>query len=231
MIACSIIGYKNSGKTTFIVKLVEELKKLGKTVAVVKHAGHFDEPDGVDTARFKQVADMVLGLGMEETFVSWPKERSLLSLLPLVKADVLLVEGGKKLGYLPRIVLLRPDDGETDADELSRGLAIHTARREQADPAKLAKLILDKCFLLPGLGCGACGRKGCTLLARDILSGNGDIAECRVLSEDAVSIRIDGKTLAVNPFVGQFLAAGLKGMLGQLKGFTPGKIEITVKEE
>lgn len=228
MIACALIGYKNCGKTTLGVKIARELKALGNSVAVAKHAGHFDEPKASDTAQYKQVADLVLGLAQSETLVSWPGERSLLSLLPLVDADVLLVEGGKKLGYLPRIVVLGPDDGVLEAEELSRGLALATVRREEADPATLARLILDKGFLLPGLSCGACGRKGCTQLTRDIVCGNGSVEECVTASNEGVSVRVNGTELAVNPFVGRFLAAGLKGMLAELKGFGPGKIEITL---
>ncbi len=229
MIAVSIIGFKNSGKTTLGVKLVQELKKRGKSVAVVKHAGRFDEPKGADTAKYKAVADMVVGLSPGETLVSWPEERSLLSILPLLSSDVLLVEGGKKLGYLPRIVLLGENDGELEAEELSRGLALAVTNKKEADPAALADLILAKGFLLPGISCGACGRKGCTQLTRDIVAQKADLGECVTNNEASVSIKVNDSELAVNPFIARFLAAGLKAMLAELKGFGPGKVEITLE--
>ena len=36
----AISGYKNSGKTTLITKLIPELKQRGYRVAVIKHDGH-----------------------------------------------------------------------------------------------------------------------------------------------------------------------------------------------
>ncbi|MBU1247068.1 MAG: molybdopterin-guanine dinucleotide biosynthesis protein MobB [Proteobacteria bacterium] len=229
MIAVSLIGYKNSGKTTLGVSLARELKARGRSVSVVKHAGHFTEPEGADTAQYKAVADMVVGISEGETLVSWPKERPLLELLPLIKTDVLLVEGGKKLGYLPRIVILGEKDGELEAEELSRGLALAVVRKGTADPAALAGLILDKGFLLPGLSCGACERKGCTQLTREIVAGTASFEECVVTGGGTVTIKVDGAELAVNPFVARFMASGLRGMLSELKGFSPGTIEITLE--
>jgi len=36
----SFVGYSNSGKTTFLVKLISELKRRGYKVGVIKHDGH-----------------------------------------------------------------------------------------------------------------------------------------------------------------------------------------------
>lgn len=230
MIAASLIGYKNSGKTTLGVKIAEELKKRGLRVAVAKHAGHFDEPEGADTARYKQVADAVVGLSAGESFVSWPGERTLASLLPFLQADVLLVEGGKKLGWLPRIVLADADvDADDVAEKLDRGLALAVTSKEQADPAGLAALIVERGFVLPALSCGACGHKGCTELAREIVTGIATVDECVVRAEDSIRITVGGEPLALNPFVARFFRAALTGMLSELKGFGPGPVNITME--
>lgn len=48
-----IAGFSNTGKTTFITKLLPELEKLGP-VGVIKHIGHhgYSLPEGKDTTRF-----------------------------------------------------------------------------------------------------------------------------------------------------------------------------------
>lgn len=58
----SFVGYSNSGKTTFLVKTIEELKKRGYRIAVIKHDGHQFEIDheGTDTWQHRQAgADVV----------------------------------------------------------------------------------------------------------------------------------------------------------------------------
>lgn len=50
----SFVGYSGSGKTTFIVQVIEELKKRGLTLALIKHDAHeFDlDHEGKDTYKF-----------------------------------------------------------------------------------------------------------------------------------------------------------------------------------
>ena len=49
-----VIGWKNSGKTTLVVRLIEELTRRGLTVSAIKHAHHSFEIDheGRDSWRF-----------------------------------------------------------------------------------------------------------------------------------------------------------------------------------
>ncbi len=51
-----IVGYQNSGKTTFVEKLAEKLGQLGVKIGCLKHHGHGGEPDvfaeGKDSDRF-----------------------------------------------------------------------------------------------------------------------------------------------------------------------------------
>ncbi|MCF0142033.1 MAG: molybdopterin-guanine dinucleotide biosynthesis protein B, partial [Parasporobacterium sp.] len=58
----SFIGYSGSGKTTFIEKLVAELKSRGLKVAVIKHDAHefIIDKEGKDTYRYyENGADVV----------------------------------------------------------------------------------------------------------------------------------------------------------------------------
>ena len=64
-----VTGRSNSGKTTFIKKLIPELKKIGP-VGVIKHLGdhNYCLEDGKDTTQFFEAgADMTTGIDGEKT--------------------------------------------------------------------------------------------------------------------------------------------------------------------
>jgi molybdopterin-guanine dinucleotide biosynthesis protein B len=59
----SITGRSNSGKTTLILRIIEELRKQGYRASVIKHTFHHLEtdPEGKDSRRFRESgADTVL---------------------------------------------------------------------------------------------------------------------------------------------------------------------------
>ncbi|SMC52824.1 molybdopterin guanine dinucleotide biosynthesis accessory protein MobB [Desulfocicer vacuolatum DSM 3385] len=109
----SIISKKNSGKTTFLVKLIPELKKKGYTVGTLKHDVHgFDiDHEGKDTWKHKQA-------GSDVVVISCPWKVSLikdvakeLSIDELVEnffmdADIVITEGYKRADK-PKIELFR----------------------------------------------------------------------------------------------------------------------------
>lgn len=232
MRAVAVVGYKKSGKTTLALELAKELKKLGQSVTLVKHSHHgFDEKADTDTARFRQHADMVMGFSPGGSFVSWPDERPLFELLPLVRTDFLVLEGGKTLGLMPRIIIA-PD--EATAKDLDPELAL-AAYGDVAldgvmatrDVAGLARIALRGGFLLPGLDCGACGRKDCRALAADIVAGSAELSDCKTLN-GGMRVTVGGKPLALNPFVERILKSGIAGMLSELKGYGPGPVEIKI---
>ncbi|MEF2145537.1 MAG: molybdopterin-guanine dinucleotide biosynthesis protein MobB [Desulfovibrionaceae bacterium] len=234
MKALSLIGYKKSGKTTLGIALCKELTARGLKVAIAKCSeSGFDEAEGADTARYKTVANGVIGFSEKECFVSWPEQRTMQQMLPLVDADVLLVEGGKTMGFLPRVILAGEGD---DLDGLGVELALATygtaklaGKPTLSSVSEVADLLLEKGFLLPGLSCGACGRKGCRRLAMEIVAGEATLEECPTLNAGML-ITINGAEVAVNPFVERILTSGLRGMLGELKGYVPGgKIRIELE--
>lgn len=100
----SIIGRSNSGKTTFIERLIPELSKKGYRIATVKHdrSHGFDfDKEGKDSWRHKQA-------GAITTILSSPKMLALIrdvdKELPLTEiafryagdADILITEGYKE---------------------------------------------------------------------------------------------------------------------------------------
>lgn len=230
MRAIAIIGFKKSGKTTLALALTQALKKRGLRVAMAKCSeSGFDEPETTDTARFKKEADAVIGVSKKECYVSWPGPRSLADLAPLALggergADVLVMEGCKDAENLPRIVLARSAE---EAEKLGAGLALAVTNLDNADPELLADLVLDKGFLLPGFDCQSCGREDCGGLAREIVAGKATLDDCLTTS-DLISVRLEGRDLPMNPFTARIISSAIKAMLAELKGYGPGKVEITL---
>lgn len=60
----SIVGWHNAGKTTFLVRLIAELKRRGVRLATIKHSpGHFEmDRPGTDTWRFAQAGSDVVAI-------------------------------------------------------------------------------------------------------------------------------------------------------------------------
>lgn len=233
MIAVGLVGYKKSGKTTTSVALAHELGRRGLRVGMIKCTSH-DALDkaGTDTHAMLQAAPAVAALGQKETAVFWSERRYALDLVPLLDAEVVIVEGGKNLGWLPRVLLLH----EPNATEgLSPELALATFGPHTADglPAittieALADLVLDKGFALPGLDCETCGRADCAGLAAEIVAGGATPGDCKAL-DSGMSVTVNGVAVGMNPFVKRIIGASIKGMLSELHGFAPGTVEITMK--
>jgi molybdopterin-guanine dinucleotide biosynthesis protein B len=114
-----IVGYKNSGKTTLLCSLVEELSSRGLKVATLKHDAHefqMDRPD-TDTSKHQQAGAWLTAIS-SPTKTAWIKAEGteLDSLLESTRdADVVLVEGFKQADY-PKIAMLR---GEEDCELLA----------------------------------------------------------------------------------------------------------------
>ena len=108
----SVVGKSGSGKTTFLEKLLPELKRRGYRVATVKHDVHgfdIDQP-GKDTWRHTQA-------GAEAVVISSPRRFALIQRLdeemPLDEiasyvrgVDIIITEGYKR-GDKPKIEISR----------------------------------------------------------------------------------------------------------------------------
>lgn len=97
----SFVGFSNSGKTTFLVKLIQQLKNSGYKVGVIKHDGHdftMDYP-GTDTWKYREAgADTVCIASVAKLAVLKevaPPVR-LAELIPyFTDVDIVLTEGFK----------------------------------------------------------------------------------------------------------------------------------------
>lgn len=70
---------------------------------------------------------------------------------------------------------------------------------------------------LPGLNCKACGFNSCSELAKAIVEGKATIEKCRTLKEKRVTMKIDDKTIPMNPFVQDVARSIVLGFVSILK--------------
>ena len=114
----SLIAWSDTGKTTYLEKLIPALKKRGVRVAVIKHDGHdFDiDHEGSDSARFTRAGADVAGIFSDThaaVMLNGPIEAEKLVFLISMSgtADLILTEGCKK-GKWPKILLYRESSGK-----------------------------------------------------------------------------------------------------------------------
>lgn len=113
------VGRSNSGKTTFIERVIPELVRAGYKVATVKHAGHgFDlDTEGKDSWRHKQAgaaAVVILSKGSMAMFADVADQMKVEDVRDRFldeTYDLIIAEGWKHEGY-PKIVVVREQVGE-----------------------------------------------------------------------------------------------------------------------
>ena len=209
----SIVGKSDSGKTTFIEKLVPVLVRRGYRIATVKHDVHGFEVDreGKDSWRHKQA-------GAHTTIISSPQKVAIirdvekdLTLAELrekfiLDVDLILSEGYKK-DVQPKIEIFRTEKHK----ELLCTKEDH-----------LTAIVADKEFDV-GVSC----------FFLDDIKGVADFIEKKFLKskgEEEITLKVDGRTVPLKPFIRDFLLGSIKGMVSSLKGCEKSKkIEIKIE--
>lgn len=107
MMVFSVIGYKNSGKTATVVKLIEAFKHRNYRVGTIKniHCEDFamDQQD-TDTSKHQRAgADIVAARGRTETDIMIQKQLGIDEIIKLYDVDVIIIEGAKSY-KIPHIV-------------------------------------------------------------------------------------------------------------------------------
>jgi molybdopterin-guanine dinucleotide biosynthesis protein B len=113
------VGKSNSGKTTFIERVIPELVRAGYKVATVKHAGHgFDlDTEGKDSWRHKRAGAssvVVLSKGSMAMFADVSDQLRVEDVRDRFldeSYDLIIAEGWKHEGY-PKIMIIREQIGE-----------------------------------------------------------------------------------------------------------------------
>lgn len=122
-----IVGYKNSGKTHLVCRLIQSLVRLGYRVGTVKHDAHEFEIDqeGRDTWRHRAAgAEVVAITSPSQTAIVEQRPQTLSELVSRISGvDILLVEGFKMEDY-PKIVLLRQPEDYVLTNQVSRVAAM-----------------------------------------------------------------------------------------------------------
>lgn len=119
-----VAGWKNSGKTTLVAKLVREIVRRGYRVATVKHSHHdiTFEADGTDSARHRKAGAQQVAvvsprrwtLLRDDGDVTWREEAEppLASIVAqLEPADIVIVEGMKE-APIAKIEVRRTGQGD-----------------------------------------------------------------------------------------------------------------------
>lgn len=229
----SIVGKKNTGKTSLTIKVIEELKKRGYNVASIKHSHHSIEMDkeNTDTWRHKQAgANLVVGVG-STTFFNSRSEMDLNRILYLIKHmddfDFVIIEGFKKYNY-PKIITSPDVRDEYTIAEIDSFTITPEGVSELADLIeKRGHDIVDTLFA------NNCGFNNGVTIASEIRNGNLSVED---LDKTHSYLSIDGKVVGLNRFVSKYLKESVIGVINTLNlndfGVEDiGKIELLIPNE
>lgn len=125
-----VVGYKNSGKTTLMNKLIHHFSNEMR-VGSLKHHGHGGEIDSLkhtDSALQFEAGAVISGVQGESITQLTLENLSFYELINIYESlsiDLLLIEGYKQASY-PKIVLLKNKEDISLLDELSNIIAVGT---------------------------------------------------------------------------------------------------------
>ncbi|UTA48922.1 molybdopterin-guanine dinucleotide biosynthesis protein B [Simiduia sp. 21SJ11W-1] len=137
-----ITGWKNSGKTTLVARLVAELCARGLRISTVKHAHHncdIDQP-GRDSFQHREAGAHQVLLASSKRWALMQElrdepEPELDALLPqLAPVDLVVVEGFKLAGH-PKIQVIRSANNRAPLPEQAQNLVAIATDDPQLAPA------------------------------------------------------------------------------------------------
>jgi molybdopterin-guanine dinucleotide biosynthesis protein MobB len=199
----AVVGFSETGKTRLIVRLIGEFKKRGLRTYAAKRCSHgFSlDTEGKDTADFTRAGADGVAMVSPEGWAALSKSpvTDILALAGRLfpDADVVLVEGGKEAGGLPKIEVLRAGVSEVPVSR----------------PGELLAVVAD--FPLPdGLPVPTFKPEETSKICDLILSlEEGNMAD--------IKLEVDGREVNLNPFVQTFIEKTVLGMVTSLNGIDP----------
>ncbi|WP_299524783.1 molybdopterin-guanine dinucleotide biosynthesis protein B [uncultured Methanobrevibacter sp.] len=209
----SVVGRKNTGKTSLTVKIIEELTRRGHNVASIKHSHHEMEMDRehTDTWRHKLAgSNVVVGIG-STSFFNVKDILDLNRLLFLIKfmdnIDFVVIEGFKSYNYPKIVTSLDVVDEYTIAEIDSFSITPEGVSDLVDLIEKKGHDIVDTLFL------DECGFSDGDSIAKEIIKGN---IKTNDLDKVDTFMSIDNKVIGLNEFVSDFIKKTLLGIIKTL---------------
>jgi molybdopterin-guanine dinucleotide biosynthesis protein B len=136
-----VTGWKNSGKTTLVTRLVSELTRRGYNVSTVKHAHHAFDIDKPDTDSFRHreagAHEVMIVSGHRWALMHELRDEAepplAAALASLSPCDLILVEGYKREAHA-KIEARRRDAARTDPLAPGDSSIVAVAADHDADP-------------------------------------------------------------------------------------------------
>jgi molybdopterin-guanine dinucleotide biosynthesis protein B len=227
----SVVGTKDTGKTTLVVKIVRELVNRRFKVGTVKHVHGNLDLEGRDTWKHKEAgAELIIG-SADETFLTLNERLELYEIINMIecvkKLDFLVVEGFKYSNYAKISV--------SDFNDEFTIKQVNAFEIEGDELKSLVDLIEERSYSkLPELNCKECGFERCKEFAKAVVKGEVAEKTCAMKKERNIELKIDGAAVPMNHFVQTFVRNTTIGMLSSLKGdelkdFEAKTIEVKIK--
>lgn len=209
----SIVGRKNSGKTSLTEKIVKELINRGHNVATIKHSHHEMEMDREDTDTWRHKlagSKIVVGVGAT-TFFNIQGILTLNRLLFLIKTiedvDFVVIEGFKRYNY-PKIAT-SPD--VTDEYTIE---TVNSFKIDENGLKSLVNKIEEKTHdIVDTLFIDNCGYNDGASIAKEIRNGT---IKNKELDKVDMNLLIEDKVIGLNEFVNNFMKKTIVGMINTL---------------
>jgi len=146
----SVVGFSDSGKTTYLEKLIPALKKRGLKLGVIKHDAHSFDIDipGKDSWRLTQAGADITAISSPAKIAmieKWDREENLaeLTLRLKGKVDLVLTEGYKRDKALKIEIRRAAKSREPFCDDAELFAVAGDYTAESATPSKVPLLPLD----------------------------------------------------------------------------------------
>lgn len=210
----SVVGNKDTGKTTLTTRIIKELCNRGFSVGTVKHSHHsmIMDKEGTDTFKHKSAgAKTVVGIG-STTFFNVDNQLPLDRILFLIKLidepDFVVIEGFKDYPYPKISTSSNLVDDYTIKNVDAKSLTDEDVKDLVDLAEKYAYDIIDTLFV------DDCGYTDANKIAKAFISGD---LKYNLKSQADVSLSINGVNIGLNPFVNDFIKQTVLGMLKSLK--------------
>ena len=245
----SVTGYTQSGKTTTIERIIEELRRRGYSVGSVKEI-HYDDfkidQEGTNTYRHRHAgSQLVTALGHHETDILFQEKLPIEKVLEFYDYDYVVLEGVNSGNF--QMILTAHNEKELeelwnpyvfcvsgriskDAKEF-RGIRAFDATSDITSLVDHIELkVYEKLPGFPPECCSACGFN-CIEMGKRIISGISHRSECKITNGN-IKLYIGEKEIAMVPFVQALLRNAVLGVVKELDGYLDNEsIRITLGDK